>query len=118
MPKVLWTVFNDIILTEETVCSVLKNLDNNKAHGPDEIPARLLTETANQVAPSLCRLFNKSLQRGTLPREWKLANVIPIHKKENKEHVETIDQFLFFHSFQKYWSAAFSLISKNMLSVK
>ena len=47
-------VFNDIILTEETVCSVLKNLDNNKAHGPDEIPARLLTETANQIAPSLC----------------------------------------------------------------
>ena len=40
-------VFNDIILTEETVCSVLNNLDNNKAHGPEEIPARLLTETAN-----------------------------------------------------------------------
>ncbi len=55
-------VFNDIILTEETGCSVLKNLDNNKAYGPDEIPARLLTKTANQIAPSLCHLFNKSLQ--------------------------------------------------------
>jgi hypothetical protein len=39
------TIFNDIILSEGTVRPVLRNLDN-KAHGPDEIPARLLTETA------------------------------------------------------------------------
>ncbi len=34
-------VFSNISLTEETVCacSVLKNLDKNKAHGPDEISA-------------------------------------------------------------------------------
>jgi hypothetical protein len=34
------TIFNNIILSEGTVRSVLRNLDNNKAHGPDEIPAR------------------------------------------------------------------------------
>jgi hypothetical protein len=51
------TIFNDIILSEGTVRSVLKNIDNNKAHGPDEIPARLLTETAYKIAPSLCLLF-------------------------------------------------------------
>ena len=68
--------------------SVLRNLDNNKAHGPDKIPARLLTETAYQIAPSLCLLFNKSLKSGIVPREWKLANVVPIHKKGDKDHIE------------------------------
>jgi hypothetical protein len=29
------TIFNDIILSEGTVRPVLRNLDNNKAHGPD-----------------------------------------------------------------------------------
>ena len=33
------------------------------------------------IAPSLCSLFNQSLQTGTLPFEWKSANVTPVHKK-------------------------------------
>ncbi|CAB3977286.1 Hypothetical predicted protein [Paramuricea clavata] len=75
------TIFNDIILSEGTVHSVLRNLDNNKAHGPDAILVRLLTETAYEIAPSLCLLFNKSLKSGIVPSESKLVNVVPIHKK-------------------------------------
>ena len=41
-----------------------------------------------KIAPSLTVLFNKSLRTGVLPRDWKLANVVPVHKKENKEQVE------------------------------
>ena len=59
-------VLEDITLTNDEVITVLTNLDNNKAHGPDGIPARLLTETSSQIAPSLCALFNKSLRCGVL----------------------------------------------------
>ena len=62
--------------------------DPNKAAGPDEIPARILKETAATIAPSLCTLFNRSLEVGYIPREWKLANVVPVHKKDEKHHVE------------------------------
>ena len=46
--------------------------------------------TANVIiiAPSLCMIFNKSLQLGSLPSDWKLANVVPVHKKDAKDHVE------------------------------
>jgi hypothetical protein len=37
-------------------------------------------------------VFNKSLKTGILPREWKLANFVPIHKKGDKDHVKTIGQ--------------------------
>ena len=40
------------------------------------------------IAPSLCKIFNKSLQLGSLPSDWKLANVVPVHKKGAKDHVE------------------------------
>ncbi|CAB4041282.1 Hypothetical predicted protein, partial [Paramuricea clavata] len=80
------TIIEDITLSEADVFSVLHNLDINKAQGPDGIPARLLKETARQIAPSLTALFNKSLNTGVLPRDWKLANVVPVHKKDNKEH--------------------------------
>ena len=45
--------FENIILEEEEILAVIMNLDHNKAHGPDNIPTRLLKETAAQIAPSL-----------------------------------------------------------------
>ena len=87
-PEESTNIIEDITLLEADVFSVLYNLDVNKAQGPDGIPARLLKETARQIAPSLTVLFNKSLRTGVLPRDWKLANVVPVHKKENKEQVE------------------------------
>ena len=68
--------------------SVFSNLNNNKAHGPDGIPARLLTETSSQIAPSLCSLFNKSLRCCVLPDDWKLATIVPVHKRDEKSYVE------------------------------
>ncbi|CAB4014660.1 Hypothetical predicted protein [Paramuricea clavata] len=62
------SLLEDVVLTPNDVANVLRTLDNDKAHGiPDEIPARLLTETASQIAPSLCQLFNKSLRIGVVP---------------------------------------------------
>ena len=49
-----------ITLSEEEIVAVMKNLNTNKAQGPDNIPARLLKETATEITPSLCALFNKS----------------------------------------------------------
>ena len=72
----------NIVLEPEHVTIILRSLDTNKAHGPDEIPARLLTETATQIAPSLCKLFNKSLSTGVVPRDWKLADVVLSIRKE------------------------------------
>ena len=77
----------DVVLTEQEVASILNTLDTKKATGSDEIPAKLLKETAS-ITPSLCKLFNKSLLVGKIPRDWKLTNVVPVHKKGNQEHTE------------------------------
>ena len=51
-----------------------------KAAGPDRISALMLKETASVIAPSLSKLFNRSLSQGCFPACWKLANVIPVPK--------------------------------------
>ena len=33
-------------------------------------------------------LFNKSLRLDCLPEDWKLANIVPVFKKDNKEQAE------------------------------
>ena len=77
----------DLILSPEDVLVGLLNLDIHKAVGPDQIPPRLLKECAHQIAPSLSLLFNRSISEGSLPDEWKLANIVPVHKKGEKTDV-------------------------------
>ncbi|CAB4025653.1 Hypothetical predicted protein, partial [Paramuricea clavata] len=70
------------------VAAALRSRDANKATGPDESSARLLKETAEQISPTLSLFYNKSLQTCVSPEECKLANIVPIHKKDDKDHVE------------------------------
>ena len=62
-------VISNTTLTSEEVYYVLAALDENKATGPDKIPAKLLKICASSVCSSLCVLFNKSLSLGKLPCE-------------------------------------------------
>ena len=81
-------LITELDLTELEVQTLLSSLDTSKATGSDEIPARLLKETASVITPSICKLFNKSLKQGTVPQDWKVANVVPVHKKGDKEYTE------------------------------
>ena len=81
-------VITELALSVEEVQAVLGSLDSTKATGPDGIPARLLKETASVISPSLCKLYNKSLDQGIFPQDWKLANIVPIYKKGQREHTE------------------------------
>jgi hypothetical protein len=83
MPQVL----ENVIITPDDVKDVLINLDTSKALGPDSISPRILKEAADILTPHLCRLYNLSLNSKQFPSAWKIANVIPIHKKEDQSKV-------------------------------
>ena len=71
----------DISVTEEGVKKLLQKANPRKASGPDMIPARFLKECAEDLAPILVIIFSKSLQTGTVPDDWKTANVSAVFKK-------------------------------------
>ena len=50
----------DIVITTECVARLVNGLNQNKATGPDDIPARTLQLTANEFAPVLQIIFPKS----------------------------------------------------------
>ena len=60
---------------------LLQRSNPGKAIGPDMLPARLLKEYSEELSPILTIIFNKSLQAGTVPDDWKAANVSAVFKK-------------------------------------
>ena len=73
-------------ITVEGVHRLLVDLQSHKAHGPDEIPARLLKETAHNMAPLLTLIFKASLHQQHLPSDWKTAYVTPVFKKGSRKN--------------------------------
>ena len=74
----------DFSIHEGGVKKLLSNLKINKAPGPDDIPPRILKDTADIIAPILTQIFQISLDTGILPNDWKNANVTPIFKKGDR----------------------------------
>ena len=63
------------------VFSLLSNLCKSKATGLDRISAKLLRVCPELIAESLCAIFNRSINTGIFPHDWKCAKVIPLFKK-------------------------------------
>lgn len=82
------SVLDHINSTPAEVKKILKSLNIAKAVGPDGISNRILRECADSLCVPLARLFNLSLQTGTFPSSWKLANVVPVFKKNDRKQVE------------------------------
>ncbi|XP_076461741.1 uncharacterized protein LOC143294196 [Babylonia areolata] len=68
----------EITIDKEGVRKLLKNINPYKAAGPDEIPAKVLKECADEIAPLLSIIFTKSLADGCVPDDWKMANVTAV----------------------------------------
>ena len=79
----------ELLCSEEEVLHFLMQLDITKATGPDNIPARMLKETARSITPSLTKLFNMSMQQCSFPTSWKSANVVPIPKSSSLRSTPT-----------------------------
>ena len=46
----------------------------------------MLKHTADSITPIITSLFNQSISTGTVPDQWKLSLVVPIHKQGDKSN--------------------------------
>ena len=76
----------DISITEEKVKEKLRNLRPDSAPGPDKLWPRILQSLSSSIAQPLAMVYTKSLGEGTVPPDWKLANVAPVFKKGSKSN--------------------------------
>ena len=58
-------------------------LKNDSATGPDELPTRILTECAKQLAEPFCMLAKLILAQGRWPELWMEHWIVPLHKRNS-----------------------------------
>jgi hypothetical protein len=59
----------------------ISKLKNGKSTGPYSIPIAILKQIKHIISEPLAILYNMSFSYGTLPVQFKLAQLIPIYKK-------------------------------------
>ena len=78
----------DMTFNHREIRKLLAKINSNKASGPDAIHGKILKNCAVGLAYPLSLLFKLSYNTGCVPKEWKIAHVVPVHKKGSKENIE------------------------------
>ena len=71
------SIKKDIIL-------IIKSLYPSKTQGFDNISVRMIQLFGDSITLPLVQIFKSSLSQGVFLDTWKMANIIPVHKKEAK----------------------------------
>jgi len=76
--------FQFMDVTDYDFNCLIADLDPNKAATKDDIPAKILISNNVIVSRYLCNIYNNCKKDNLFPLDLKLADVIPIHKKQAK----------------------------------
>ena len=77
-----------VTVDEELVYKLLSSVNITKACGCDGISNKVIKLCAEELCNSFTNLINTSLRLGQYPSAWKLANFLPLFKKDDR-HLKT-----------------------------
>ena len=100
----------------DDIVKIIRSLDQNKAHGHDEISICMIKLCASAISKPLHLIFSNCLETESFPKEWKKANIIPVtnnHCLINQVKITTFRQIHFYLSFNV--SSAATLNVKKLL---
>ena len=73
---------------EEGIMDIISNLNINKPTTFNNIPAKIIVANKDMLSPTLAKIFNESILSGKFPDLLKLADITPVHKKDDKSTKE------------------------------
>ena len=75
-------------ITGDKVRNSLLRLRADKSSGVDGMSPRLLVSIVEEICDPLVMLFRKSMERGSVPEDWRRANIVPIFKAGSRSKAE------------------------------
>jgi hypothetical protein len=74
--------------TLKDIVKVIRETKNSSSSGHDGISMTYIKDCAEQLAPVLKFIYDKVSLFAKMPSQWKLAKIIPLHKKDKKNNPE------------------------------
>ena len=74
-------VENEFFMASTDILECLKTIKSKNCEGYDRIPQRILHDGANELILPLTGLFQRMYTQKSIPEQWSISKVIPIHKK-------------------------------------
>ena len=84
---------NSFCINHNDISLIIKTLVSNKAHGGDNISIKMIQICGESIPLPLKLLFEVVLKEKKCPDIWKLANVVRVHKKEEKKIVKKLSPY-------------------------
>ena len=76
----------EIRLNKEEIKEIIKELEKRKTIGPDSVSGYMLKKCRQEMdVPVFFYIIECSLKTGTVPKEWKKADIMLIYKNWNNE---------------------------------
>ena len=97
---------------------MIRDLDVNKAHDHYNILVKMINFCTNFVAHPLTLIFENSMTAGTFATRWKRANIVPIHKKNDKQIVSNYRPLLLLPIYCKIFEKLISMNFSSFLRTK
>lgn len=79
------SLMDELRVTSQKVEMALQRMSPKTSATPDGIPPIVLKKIGWTIIHFLTSFFQLSISTATVPRQWKTANVIPVHKKSSKD---------------------------------
>ena len=109
--------------------TIICSLDTSNTYGHDMISTHMLKICGKLICKPLELIFQSCIKHGKFPNEWKMANVVPVHKKSDKQILKNyrpvslllicgkVFEFLIYNSLFEYFIGN-DLISPNQSGFK
>ena len=79
---------NEFFMSGTEILDVLSSIKLKNCEGFDRIPQRILVEGAESLIQPLTTLFRKIYSQKTIPEQWLISKIVPIHKKGAKNQID------------------------------
>jgi hypothetical protein len=76
---------NEIEITEARIAKAIDELKLNNTAGTDMLDSTFIKYSKDSLLNPLKLMFERSLDLGEIPGQWKEANISAIHKKGSKK---------------------------------
>ena len=87
-----WKFYFKITFNRNDIATIIRSLDPNKAYGYDMISIRMLKICDKSICKPLELIFQSCIKHKKFPNERKMANVVPVHKKSDKQILKNYRQ--------------------------